>query len=106
MRRQGPFGLAPRLHIINQFDAGRTHYMLEQYTKSGMQASCWLPSAEGGQGGTGKEISVGVEDVKGGHKYLPFVKNGINYVETQGKDVISYNFTGCIMATYVTATGS
>jgi hypothetical protein len=39
-------------------------------------------------------------DVKGG-KFLPFVANGTNYVESQGKDVISGKFTGCIMAAYV-----
>jgi hypothetical protein len=79
--------------------------MLELYTRKGMHAG-WLPTAEGGQGGTGTELSDGILDVKDGHKYLPFVKNGINYVETMGRDVVSYNFTGCIMAMYVTAAGS
>jgi hypothetical protein len=78
--------------------------MLEQIAKPGMDAS-WLPTAEGGQTGTGKECSLGVVDVKGG-KYLPFVANGINYAESSGKDVISFNFTGCIMATYVAKGGS
>jgi len=74
--------------------------MLEQYTKQGMFAS-WLPTAEGGTAGTGTELSKGIVEVKGDHKYLPFVPNGINFVATTGKDVISYNFTGCTMATYV-----
>jgi len=78
--------------------------MLETITKPGKDAS-WLPTAEGGSAGNGKECSQGVKDVKG-HKYLPFVANGVNYVESNGKDVISFNFTGCIMAAYVTKAGS
>ena len=79
--------------------------MLEKYLAKGMAAS-WLPTHEGGQNGTGAEISVGTKEVKGGEGiYLPFVPNGINYVETQGKDVISFNFSGCIMAAY-TVNGS
>lgn len=78
--------------------------MLEQIAKPGMDAS-WLPTAEGGSTGAGKECSQGVVEVKGG-KYLPFVANGINYAESSGKDVISFNFTGCIMAAYVTKGGS
>jgi len=78
--------------------------MLETLTGRGKDAS-WLPVAEGKSGGTGKECSIGVESLQG-HLYLPFVKNGINYVESQGKDVISYNFTGCIMAAYTPTGGS
>ena len=54
-------------------------------------------------GGAGGECSLGVEDkLLGGSPYwhLPFVQNGINYVSMAGRDVTSYNFTGCIMATY------
>jgi hypothetical protein len=76
--------------------------MLENITRPGMDTS-WLPVWEDGSPGTGKECSHGALDVnfkgtKG--KYLPFVKNGINYVESNGMDVISFNFTGCIMAVY------
>ena len=78
--------------------------MLETLTQRGKDAS-WLPVAEGKSAGTGKECSTGIESVKD-HLYLPFVKNGINYVESKGKDVISYNFTGCIMAAYVPKGGS
>ena len=78
--------------------------MLENLTRPGSDAS-WLPTAEGGAGGTGKVCSVGIKDVNG-HKYLPFVANGINTVESVGKDVISYNFTGCIMASYVDKSGT
>jgi len=74
--------------------------MLEKYLQKGMAAG-WLPTHEGGQTGTGGELSVGTKEVKGGEGiYLPFVANGINYVESQGKDVVSYNFTGCVMAAY------
>ena len=76
------------------------HKMLEKSLAKGMSAS-WLPRTEGGQGGTGKELSVGTKSVKDDQGiYLPFVANGINYVESNGKDVISFNFTGCIMAVY------
>lgn len=74
--------------------------MLEKHLQTGMAAN-WLPTSEGGKGGTGKELSDGVIHVRDNTAlYLPFVANGINYVDSQGKDVISYNFTGCIMATY------
>jgi hypothetical protein len=78
--------------------------MLETLTEVGSDAS-WLPVKEGPSGGTGKECNQGTEQLKG-HWYLPFVKNGINYVDAQGKDVISFNFTGCIMATYTPNGGS
>jgi len=74
--------------------------MLEAKLGKGMAAN-WLPTKEAGTAGTGKELSQGSEEVLGGSGiYLPFAANGINYVESQGKDVISYNFTGCIMAAY------
>jgi hypothetical protein len=34
------------------------------------------------------------------YKHLPFVVNGINSVDAGGLDVVSYNFSGCIMAVY------
>jgi hypothetical protein len=62
----------------------------------------WLPTAEAMQGAGGlcsSGIAVGNQ---GGtpYKYLPFAKNGINYASQEGCDVISYNFTGCIMAVF------
>lgn len=53
-------------------------------------------------GGGGGPCSQGVIHgfLKGQHKFLPFVANGINWVASQGQDVISANFTGCIMAAY------
>ena len=38
--------------------------------------------------------------LSGQHKFLPFVANGINWCPTQGQDVISAHFSGCIMAVY------
>lgn len=78
--------------------------MLEKKLQKGMTAN-WLPTAEAGVAGTGTEMSAGCVDVDGGI-YLPFAANGINYTESQGKDVISFNFTGCIMAAYTTPAGS
>ena len=65
-------------------------------------APSWLPTAESGQAGAGTLCSIDVQHGihNGKHKYLPFVPNGINWVASQGEDVISYNFTGCIMATF------
>ncbi|SHM62216.1 hypothetical protein [Rhizobacter sp. OV335] len=54
-------------------------------------------------GGTGTVCSRGVEAVTLGtvnYKHLPFVQNGINSVDAGGDDVVSYNFSGCIMAVY------
>ncbi|BBO71284.1 hypothetical protein DSCA_52140 [Desulfosarcina alkanivorans] len=74
--------------------------MLEKKLQKGMTAN-WLPTHEAGTQGTGKEMSRGSVELPGGAGiYLPFAANGINCVASQGKDVISYNFTGCIMAAY------
>jgi hypothetical protein len=54
-------------------------------------------------GGAGGLCSTGVSDQTIGstrYWHLPFVKDGINYASSQGRDVVSYNFTGCIMATF------
>jgi len=37
--------------------------------------------------------------------FIPWASNGINYVQTMGRDVISGPFTGCIMASYDTGGG-
>ena len=34
------------------------------------------------------------------YRFLPYVPNGINWCELDDQDVISYPFTGCIMAIY------
>lgn len=74
--------------------------MLERYLQKGMVAN-WLPTTQLSVGGTGGEVNIKTESVKDGEGiYVPFIQNGINYTESQGKDVISFNFTGCLMAAY------
>ncbi|MCA1764263.1 MAG: hypothetical protein ABR574_13685 [Cryomorphaceae bacterium] len=61
----------------------------------------WLPTREAGQNGSGTLCQLGIlPGLRYGAKYLPFAKNGINWVESTGVDVISYNFTGCLMASF------
>jgi len=73
--------------------------------KPGSDAS-WLPKDEAKRG-TGILCSVGWKDIdKPTHyRYLPFAPNGINYCAAAGVDVISGNFTGCIMATFTDSEG-
>jgi hypothetical protein len=53
----------------------------------------------GGTGGlTNQRVMDGI--INGAHKFLPFVANGINWCATQGQDVISAHFSGCLMASY------
>ncbi|MEL6110039.1 MAG: hypothetical protein AAFU85_28845 [Planctomycetota bacterium] len=64
---------------------------------------CPFPTAEGEATGAGTQCNHGVQDESlSGQRYwyLPFVPNGINYVNAQGRDVVSYNFTGCLMVAY------
>ena len=74
--------------------------MLENLAKIG--APSFFPYVKTIAGGAGGFTTQGVvEGVVGGrHKFLPFVAGGINTVASQGHDVISAHFTGCIMATY------
>ena len=54
-------------------------------------------------GGTGALCSLGTQDVVLNnipYRHLPFVPNGINWVVQGGQDVVSYNFSGCIMAVF------
>lgn len=61
----------------------------------------WLPTHEAGQHGSGTLCQIGITNAKYyGAKYVPFVKNGINWIEQGEYDVISYNFTGCLMAAF------
>jgi hypothetical protein len=74
--------------------------MIETILKEGSSPGS-LPTREAGQNGTGTLCQFGlVPGLIYGAKYLPFAKNGINWVESAGVDVISYNFTGCIMAVF------
>ena len=75
--------------------------MLEKLLRVGAPSPLLItPSSMGGAG------TVCTQDVQvatlGGvtYKHLPFVVNGINSVDAGGCDVVSYNFSGCIMATY------
>lgn len=74
--------------------------MLENLVKIG--APSFFPYVPTIGGGGGAACSQGV--INGVHngagKFLPFVANGINWVASQGQDVISAHFTGCIMAAY------
>jgi hypothetical protein len=74
--------------------------MLEKLVKVGTPSI--FPYSGTIAGGTGGACSQGVIDgiLNGQHKFLPFVANGINWVASQGQDVISAHFTGCIMAAY------
>jgi hypothetical protein len=74
--------------------------MIEKTLKEGTSTG-FLPTREAGQNGMGALCQHGIfPGLSYGAKYLPFVKNGINWVGSAGSDVISYNFTGCIMATF------
>lgn len=75
--------------------------MLETKVKVGVPSFFeYVPMQARGAGGL---CSVGVvtSTVGGDHKFLPFVPNGINWCATQGQDVISAHFTGCLMAYFV-----
>lgn len=75
--------------------------MIERILKEGSSPG-WLPTFEAGQNGTGTLCQIGlVPRLFYGARYVPFAKNGINWVEQPaGQDVISYNFTGCLMAVF------
>ncbi|MEA9787119.1 MULTISPECIES: hypothetical protein [Xanthomonas] len=74
--------------------------MLEKIIKVGDDAS-WLPREEGGQTGSGGLIELTTpREVEFAAKYLPFIPNAISAVSSGGLDVISYNFSGCLMAVY------
>jgi len=74
--------------------------MLEKVLKVG---DAWIGGLGGDEVGNGGECSLGVQKLS--HKgtefvYLPFAKNGINYVAPGGRDVLSGKFSGCLMGTY------
>jgi hypothetical protein len=74
--------------------------MLENLVRVGIPSFFpYAPTVAGGPGGLcSLNVINGVANGPG--KFLPFVANGINYVATQGQDVISAHFTGCIMASF------
>jgi hypothetical protein len=74
--------------------------MIETILKPGDVVDFPIEEAEGGGG---KICSRGAKKVSTGginYKYLPFAANAINSVAQEGMDVISYNFTGCLMAVF------
>ena len=75
--------------------------MLENQIRAG--APSILPYANMIGGGNGGLTSQGLitRAINGSHTFLPFVANGINWCPTQGQDVVSAHFTGCIMAYFV-----
>ncbi|MGY4890436.1 UNVERIFIED_CONTAM: hypothetical protein EX528_08640 [Xanthomonas axonopodis] len=79
--------------------------MLEKKIKVGDDAS-WLPRKEGELTGSGGLIEVPGTKLEGyATKYLPFIPNAISAVHSGGLDVISYNFSGCLMAAYTAQDG-
>ncbi|MEO5688170.1 MAG: hypothetical protein ABIR54_12475 [Burkholderiaceae bacterium] len=75
--------------------------MLEKLLRVGAPSP--LPVTASSMGGAGSVCSRDVQVVTLGdvtYKHLPFVVNGINSVDAGGMDVVSYNFSGCIMAAY------
>jgi hypothetical protein len=75
--------------------------MLETVLKAGSSVG-WLPRGEArpGNGGTCQNDIATLTQNGFKYKYLPFAPNGINCALSQGLDVISYNFSGCIMAVF------
>ena len=76
--------------------------MLEKKLKVG---DSWIGGLGADENGGGGECSLGVQTLT--HDgveflYLPFAKNGINYVAPKGRDVLSGKFSGCLMGTYKT----
>jgi len=75
--------------------------MVENSIKVGIPN--FIPYARTMLGGTGGLCAIGVTTnyaTTGAYKYLPFVANGINCTTMDGIDVVSGNFTGCIMAVF------
>ncbi|MEL6635674.1 MAG: hypothetical protein AAFW73_15500 [Bacteroidota bacterium] len=74
--------------------------MLETLLRPGQSAND-LPKHEAGGVGSGSLCQIGVNgQLYHGAQYLPFAPNGINWIAQNGLDVLSYNFTGCIMAVF------
>lgn len=68
--------------------------------KAGQSIDFKIPRLEGGNN---TECNKDVKETKFNSSpvlLLPWVKGGINYTESAGKDVVSGLFTGCIMGVY------
>ena len=71
--------------------------MIEKELRKGMQAA-WLPE---NTSGTQKNVAIACLTTNGTKfKYLPFVMGEITSTFSQGQDVLSGPFSGCIMAAY------
>jgi hypothetical protein len=75
--------------------------MIESMLKKG-QSPGWLPRHEaiGNPSGDLCQLNIIPNKLYYGAKYIPFADGGINWIQQDGHDVISYNFTGCLMAQY------
>ena len=75
--------------------------MLERLLTVGAPSPLLTAGAMGAGNGTACSRDVRTATLGAcSYKYLPFVVNGINSVDAGGLDVVSYNFSGCIMAVY------
>jgi hypothetical protein len=75
--------------------------MLEKLLRAGAPSPLLITASSMGGAGTVCTQAVQVATLGGiTYKHLPFVVNGINCVDAGGCDVVSYNFSGCIMAVY------
>lgn len=73
--------------------------MLESILAVGQPAE--LPTHEAPNKGSGGLCQIGVTpNLHRGAVYLPFAPNGINWVKQETNDIVSWNFTGCIMAAF------
>ena len=75
--------------------------MILDTLKEGEPLPLGFPVREAGAYGEGKLCQIGIsQSLVQGAKYLPFAPKGINWISQGSSDVISYNFTGCIMAAF------
>jgi hypothetical protein len=75
--------------------------MIETLLRVGAPSPLIVSGTVGGGGGTLCTSDVQLATLGAvRYRHLPFVVNGINCVDAGGLDVVSYNFTGCIMAAY------
>lgn len=76
--------------------------MIENWIKEGAP-SPFPTLRDAGQRGNGGLCSHGVrteQSTGGPYKFLPFAAAGINWCDPQGMDVVSFPFTGCLMAVF------
>ncbi|MEM9720178.1 MAG: hypothetical protein AAGA10_13050 [Bacteroidota bacterium] len=75
--------------------------MILDSLKEGKPVPIGLPTHEAGGYGDGTLCQIGIsQTLYCGAKYVPFAPKGINWIAQGNSDVISYNFSGCIMAVF------